>query len=120
TGGLRPDVDFPEPRDVDHTFDVEDGHFSIPPECRRPRWGIFRNAIVKKLIMDTLAGYQRPHEEELRHARIGFDIMSKDVLNCFIPADFQSARPGALNGHLWRRDHKEHVDEISKAGQQTP
>src|SRR6516164_2199999 len=116
---LSSNIDFPEPLDVDHAFDVENSHFFIPSECRRPRWATFRNAVVEKLIMDPLPAYQRPHKEQLRHAGISLNVLGQDILNGFVPTDLQSARPGALNGHFWWRDHKEHVDEITKAGQQT-
>jgi len=70
--------------------------------------------------MHTLTAYQRPHEEELRHARIGFDILRQNILDCFVPTDLQPARPGTLNGHFWRGDHEEHVHKSTKAGEQTP
>src|SRR5262249_33652276 len=120
SGRLRPNTDLPEARDINHAFNVENSHLSIPPECRRPWRETFPGALVEKIIMETLAANQRPHEKELRHARIGFHVLSQDILNCFVPADLKSARPGPLNCHLWWRDHKEHVDKITKAGQQAP
>jgi len=58
SGSLRPDIDFPEPFDVDHAFYVENGHFSIPPECHCPWWATLGDAVVEKLIVDALPGYQ--------------------------------------------------------------
>src|SRR5262249_22157688 len=87
-GGLvRLNIDFPKPLDVDHAFNVDDGHFSIPSECDGPWRAPLGNAVVEKLIVDAFPGYQRPGEEQFGHAGIGFDIVSQKIVNGFVPAE---------------------------------
>src|SRR5262245_56286749 len=110
-------VDFSESLDVDHSFDIEDSHFSVPAKCRCSR-ATFRDTVIDKLVVDPLAGYQGPGEKQLGHAGIGLDIVSEEILNRLVPAEPEPARPRTLDCHFRRRDHEKHVNQVAETGQQ--
>src|SRR5450759_5086079 len=107
-GLLSANINILEPVNIEHAFDVQDPHFSVATKCHCP-WSVtFRDAIVEKLVVDALSGNERPGEKQFRHARVGFDIMSQKILNCLVPADFQSSLPSTFYGQFWRCNHKKH------------
>ncbi len=57
------DVDLPEPLDIEHAFDAQNGHLSVPAERHRPRRATLRHTVVEKLVMDPSPGIERPGEE---------------------------------------------------------
>src|ERR1035437_9217124 len=109
-GLLSANINILEPVNIEHAFDVQDTHFSVATKCHCP-WSVtFRDAIVEKLVVDALSGNERPDEKQFRHARVGFDIMSQKILNCLVPADFQSSLPSTFYGQFWRCNHKKHIN----------
>src|SRR6266446_1296822 len=112
-------VYFPEALYVNHSPDIEDGHFGIPTISYCSGRLALRYTVVEKLVMHALAGTQRPGEKQFWHAGISFDIVREQILNCFVSANLQSSQPSTLNRHFRRRNHEKHIDEITKPGQQS-
>lgn len=69
--------------------------------------------VVQKAEAESRTIISQPFEQELGHPFVGFDAMSKKVLNGFEPSAFKTALPAPLDGFLGGRDHEVHEQGVN-------
>jgi len=92
----------------------QDGHVAIPAKRNRSWQGAFCNIVVQKFEMYFLVLGVDPRKKQIGHTLVGFDIVIKQIVYCFIAACFQTTQPGTLDRFCGRCNHEEHEYSLTK------
>ena len=77
------------------------------------------NFYIQKFKMYFLQVFLHPGKEQLRHSRVGFDIVIEKVVNGLVSPRLNPARPRTFHRFGGRRDDEEHEHRVTESAQQS-